>query len=150
MKLDANGFVACEGANYNLQLNNLNYSASSGVMVSNCGKDTLFNPVVTNITIHDSILCENIQDPNVLSVEENSKHIGKLFQSYPNPSSGSTVIEYSLYKTVNDCALDIYDSKGVLIHHTKLGNHFEGTHSIDLDLNISSGVYFYINYILLL
>jgi hypothetical protein len=143
LKLDAIGNVGCDGQFYNLQLKNLTHTTSSGLTISNCGKDTAYVPVFSNVNIHDTILCENILDHNVLGVEEHIKNTVELFQNHPNPSSGSTIIKYSLYKTVNDCALEIYDSNGGLIHQIELGNQFEGTHTIDLNLKLNTGVYFY-------
>lgn len=143
LKLDANGVVGCDGANYNLQLKNLNYSTFSGLTISNCGKDTLYTPTITNITIHDSTLCENIQDYNVLTVIESTKNIATLFQNYPNPSDGSTTIQYALNRTVNSCSLEIYDSRGALVHKKELGEQFDGKHEVNLNLELSSGIYFY-------
>lgn len=143
LKVDAVGNIGCEGMNYNLQLKNLNYTTSSGLTISNCGKDTVFVPVFSNVNIHDTIICENILDHNVLGVEEYIKNTVELFQNYPNPSNGITNIDYALYRTVNSCLLEIYDSRGALVYKKVIGGQFEGRHSINLDLELNSGIYFY-------
>jgi hypothetical protein len=143
LKVDANGFVGCDGMNYNLQLKNLNYVTSTGLTISNCGKDTVYTPTINTTTIHDSTLCKNIQDHNVLNLNEYIKSSVNLFWNYPNPSNGSTTIEYALNGSFNNCFLEIYDSKGALVFKKELGEQFDGKHTIHLNLKLNSGIYFY-------
>lgn len=143
LKLDGNGFVGCDGLNYSLQLKNLNYPTSSGILSYTCGTEASFVPTISNVVINDTTLCKSILDFHILGLTEYENQEYNLFQNYPNPSNGITTIDFYLGKTINQISLEIYDSKGSLILIKKLGEQFEGKHSIDMDLKLTSGVYFY-------
>jgi hypothetical protein len=143
LKMDNMGSVGCEGQSYPLQLKNLTYVPTSGINSTNCGTDVFYSPVTSSITVNDSILCENILDPNILGLKEHDNEYFDLIQSYPNPSSGLFSVCYILKKSVNQSQLKIFNSLGAVVYEMSLGSNFEGKHTINLDLKLSPGLYFY-------
>lgn len=79
----------------------------------------------------------------VISANISSKQIYMLSQNYPNPSTQTTTISYSL-PVKNQVDLVLFDMQGrqikVLVHEVKEA----GTHTVDLDTrNLGKGIYHY-------
>ncbi|MGZ4033951.1 MAG: T9SS type A sorting domain-containing protein [Bacteroidia bacterium] len=67
----------------------------------------------------------------------------KLFQNTPNPTNGTSVINYELEKNAQ-VALNVYDVTGKLIVKQNMGDQTSGTHNVKLATdNLSAGVYYY-------
>jgi len=67
----------------------------------------------------------------------------KLSQNQPNPTNGSTLIQYEIDKDANVC-LEIYDMSGKLVLSSKQGNQAAGKHNIIINTtDFNSGIYYY-------
>jgi photosystem II stability/assembly factor-like uncharacterized protein len=77
---------------------------------------------------------------------ESSKNIPGnfvLMQNYPNPFNPTTVIEFSLSKSLN-VSLIVYNSIGQKVAELAKGSYSAGKHSVNFNAtNLSSGIYFY-------
>lgn len=147
LKLDENGYNDCEGSDYTLQLKTLNYTPTSGINTYSCGTASAYTATLTPYTIRDSVLCETITDhapPPMVGIQEytRAQPFG-LLQSYPNPSTGSTSINYWLAVPAKKISLEIYDSRGRSVFTTELNSRDAGTYTEKLNLNESPGIYFY-------
>jgi hypothetical protein len=143
LKVDANGSVGCEGMSYSISLKNLNYTTSTSIDTLNCLGTSSYSPVVIHAIPHDTTLCKNIQDPNILGVREHENNYFTVLQNYPNPSNGITQIDYRLENDISEAFLEIYDSKGNVVYKKILTDKFKGTHSVQLNLELAKGIYFY-------
>lgn len=147
LKLDGNGYNDCEGSGYTLQLKALSYIPTSGINIYSCGTASAYTATLTPYTIQDSVLCETITDhapPSVVGIKEytREKAFG-LLQSYPNPSTGSTSINYWLAVQAKKVSLEIYDSRGINVFTKELIGRDTGTYTEKLSLKESPGIYFY-------
>lgn len=147
IKVDENGNNDCDGAAYSLQFKSLNYTPTSGINTYSCGVASAYIATITTVAIKDSALCETITDhapPSAVGIKEYSQeHTFELLQSYPNPSTGSTNINYWLSASAKKVSLEIYDSKGSKLLTKELHSYDAGTYTEKLQLNVSPGIYFY-------
>ena len=66
-----------------------------------------------------------------------------LGQSYPNPTTGSAVVMFTLPMDA-PVRIDLIDAKGTLIRTAFTGRMTSGDHSVTLDAkDLASGTYFY-------
>ena len=67
----------------------------------------------------------------------------KLFQNYPNPSNGMTMVKYSLENQAN-VSFELMDVTGKKVISLNEGNRSAGTHSIEINTaELNAGIYFY-------
>lgn len=68
----------------------------------------------------------------------------QLGQNYPNPSiDGNTTITYSLNKSVDNVQLVVIDANGKEVATVNDGSKLAGTYTIELNSQLSAGIYFY-------
>lgn len=66
----------------------------------------------------------------------------KLYQNYPNPFAGQSVINYELDKNAKDVKVFVFDAKGKFVKKMELGAQTAGAHLIELNSSdFSSGTY---------
>lgn len=83
-----------------------------------------------------------LSQTNSISIEEN-KSEAKLFQNYPNPTSGFTTVKYALENQAN-VSFEMIDVTGKKVIAITEGNKTPGTHTIELNTdNLNAGIYFY-------
>ncbi|WP_114782503.1 T9SS type A sorting domain-containing protein [Botryobacter ruber] len=85
---------------------------------------TLANPLVTNLAT------------------EKSNALFSLGQNYPNPTNGSTTIQFEL-KKAGAIALEVFDITGRKVATLAEGNKAAGAHEVRFVNTLNSGVYFY-------
>lgn len=66
----------------------------------------------------------------------------KVYQNYPNPFKSITTIDYDLKERAK-VFLEIYDIKGGKVFDYDAGHQEAGKKSLNLNLNLASGIYFY-------
>ncbi len=83
------------------------------------------------------------QNNNLNASIDELENGAKLFQNFPNPTTGLTTIKYSLENNAT-VAFEVIDVTGKTVYTSLEGSKSEGTHTINLDTrNFRSGVYFY-------
>ncbi len=70
---------------------------------------------------------------NPVSVKENEAD-AVVFGVYPNPSEGSTVVQYHLYNA-QTVTMMVYDMQGKLVYNAALGKRDKGLNFTELDLS---------------
>lgn len=77
---------------------------------------------------------------NPVGIKENVAD-AVVFGIYPNPSEGSMVVQYHLYKNQN-ISMQVYDMQGKLVLNTALGKRDKGLNYTELDLtSVKAGTY---------
>jgi uncharacterized membrane protein len=79
-----------------------------------------------------------------LSLEENIVLSNELGQNYPNPSSGNSMIDFTIAKTA-DVTISIYDETGRKLSCAYSQTTSSGTHTVQLNypMDLKNGNYFY-------
>ena len=82
--------------------------------------------------------------PSNLSLEENIVLSSELGQNYPNPSSGNSMIDFTIAKTA-DVSITIYDETGRKLSCVYSQTTSSGTHTVQLNypMDLKNGNYFY-------
>jgi glucose/arabinose dehydrogenase len=82
--------------------------------------------------------------PSNLSLEENIVLSNELGQNYPNPSSGNSMIDFTIAKTA-DVTISIYDETGRKLSCAYSQTTSSGTHTVQLNypMDLKNGNYFY-------
>jgi len=82
--------------------------------------------------------------PSNLSLEENRVLSNELGQNYPNPSSGNSMIDFTIAKTA-DVSITIYDETGRKLSCAYSQTTSSGTHTVQLyyPMDLKNGNYFY-------
>ena len=82
--------------------------------------------------------------PSDLSLEENKSSANELGQNYPNPSSGNSMIDFTIAKTA-DVSITIYDETGRKLSCAYSQTTSSGTHTVQLNypMDLENGNYFY-------
>jgi len=92
------------------------------------------NPCIDNINVATAISSKVLDEETVL--QENQ------LDAYPNPTSGPTILTYQVY-TDQRITIDIIDVLGKTVDELFTGNAVANTkHTLKLDLELKSGVYF--------
>ena len=128
-KTDSLGNVSCDGSSQPLFSGSLNYTLTSGAVISSSGSVVSYTPTLSNSTVTDTVICEN---PSYLSIET----VGAnpfMFQIYPNPNNGSFIIETN---ATTKQTMQVYDVNGKMV----LSQTINGKTSIDAG-SLSEGVY---------
>ena len=83
-------------------------------------------------------------NPNVVTslAAETRNASFNLAQNYPNPSNGSTTIEFEL-KKASHITLEVYDITGKRVALLAEGLKSAGVHEVKLNNNLNTGIYFY-------
>jgi hypothetical protein len=104
---------------------------------------TILEPLNWNMDLDLGIFV--IVDLSTANINDNYFVDGiKLSQNRPNPSSGSTLVQYALRDDANNVSLEVYDASGKRILNYNEGKQSAGKHDIQIDLkNINNGVYYY-------
>ncbi len=82
--------------------------------------------------------------PSNLSLEENIVLSNELGQNYPNPSSGNSMIDFTIAKTA-DVSITIYDETGRKLSCAYSQTTSSGTQTVQLNypMDLKNGNYFY-------
>ncbi len=73
--------------------------------------------------------------------ETNSEESSLLFESYPNPFSTITTVDYELLQDRN-VQFTIYDQQGIVVQEINFGEMMQGHHSFTIDAEqLSAGIY---------
>ena len=82
--------------------------------------------------------------PSNLSLEENIVLSNELGQNYPNPSSGNSMIDFTIAKTA-DVSITIYDETGRKLSCAYSQTTSSGTQTVQLNypMDLENGNYFY-------
>ncbi len=80
----------------------------------------------------------------ILGTQSQNKLEFKLGQNYPNPTSGSTRVEWELFEPADNVDFRITDSLGRTVYWKDLGNRPAGKQeTLELNLNLAAGTYQY-------
>lgn len=143
LKTDNNGIISCEPLSGNFTLSNIAESVDTTIEDSTLVFTFVsYSPTIVDITILDTTLCQSINDPHPLNV--NNKNESELvLKAYPNPSLGETTITFNLYEKAVFLAFELSDISNKIIKYDVIENPKVGEQNIKLNLNLSPGIYFY-------